>query len=166
MEHAAHAGIGDLFWPALNFAIFAWVLVQYVFGPVREFFRARSERLHEALAAGVRARDEAKALRAQLEKDIAALPTLLEKLRSDLRAAAERERGTLLEQGRHAAERIRSDAEMLAAQEFTSARDALRTEVLEEAVREATRLVRGAVRSEDQERLVHEFVAGAGAAAS
>ena len=45
------------------------------------------------------------------------------------------------------------------------ARAALRSEVIEEAVRQATALVRRAIRPEDQQRFVREFVAGVGAPA-
>ncbi len=165
MAHgAAQPGIGDLLWPALNFALFVAVLVRYGGGPLREFFRARTERLRAALAAGARARGEAQSLRARLAQDVAGLPALLERLRADLRATAEQERTTLLDLGRQAGERIREDARLLAAQELASARDALRAEVVEETAREAAALVRAAIRSDDQERLVREFVSTARAA--
>ena len=82
-----------------------------------------------------------------------------------MRATAERECEALLALGRAAAERIRTDARLLAEHEFAAARAALRSEVIEEAVRQATVLIRQAIRPEDQERFVREFVAGAGAPA-
>src|SRR2546425_13311076 len=55
-EHAAaHATLGDLLWPALNFAIFVAVLVRFLRPPAVEYFRARAARLREALQAGGRA---------------------------------------------------------------------------------------------------------------
>jgi len=40
VEHAAHhAGIADLLFPAINFSIFAYVLVRFLAAPIREFFR-------------------------------------------------------------------------------------------------------------------------------
>src|SRR2546426_7048926 len=54
-EHAAHhATVGDLLWPALNFAIFVAVLVRFLRPPAVEYFRARAARLREALQAGGR----------------------------------------------------------------------------------------------------------------
>ena len=46
----------------------------------------------------------------------------------------------------------------------SAARHALRTEVVEEAIRLATDLIRGGIRGEDQERLVRDFVQSAGTA--
>ena len=164
-EHAAPATVGDLLWPTLNFIIFVAVLIRFLRAPAVEYFRSRTARLREALQAGARARAEAEAMRATLARDVANLPALRAQLLADLRATAERECEGLLERGRSAAERIRTDARLLADHEFAVARSALRADVIDEAVLQATALVRQAIRPEDQERFVREFVAGAGAAA-
>ena len=158
----AHATIADLFWPAVNFVLFVALLVRFLRGPIREYFRERGERLREALTAGARARAEAEALRAELMRTMAELPALKERLRADLLAMAEQQRDTVLGESRRAAERIRQDAVLAAEQEVAAARQAVRREVIEEAVREATVLLRRALRPEDQERFVREFVVGAG----
>jgi F-type H+-transporting ATPase subunit b len=165
-EHGAHQpGIGNLFWPAINFALFVFVLARALRGPVKEYFRSRTESIRGALAAGARAREEAENLRATLARDVADLPALRQRLRTDLREAAERERDTILTAGKQAAERLRADARTLAEHEFSAAREALRAEVIEEAVRQATVIVRAAVRPEDQERFVRDFVTGTGVSA-
>ena len=156
---------GDLVWPALNFVLFVALLVRFLREPTREYFRARGERLSQALEAGARARAEAEALRAQLARDIADLPALRERLRADLLATAEQEREDLLERARRAAEHIKSDAALVAEQELAAAMQAVRTDVIDEAVRQATTLLRHALRPDDQARFVHEFVSRAGPSA-
>jgi F0F1-type ATP synthase membrane subunit b/b' len=163
-HHAEHVPtIASLLWPVVNFGIFVAVLVRFLGGPLREFFRARAERLREELAAGDRARREAEALRAQLAKDVADLPFARERLKADVLATAARERDQLLAQGRQTSERIRRDAVLLGEQLVASARRALRDELVAAAVREATDLVRSATQAPDQERFVREFVERAGA---
>lgn len=164
MEHG-EATIGELLWPALNFVLFVGLLVRFLRGPVREYFRARHAGLRDALAAGARARREAEAVRAALAHDLADLPAVKERLRGDLRAAAEQERDRLRAQGRTAAERIRNDARLLADHEVEAARQALRAEVVDEAVRQATAILCAALRAEDQERLVRDFLDSVRAAA-
>lgn len=166
MEHGVeHAPtIGTLIWPIVNFGIFVAVLVRFLGGPLREFFRARAERLRDELATGDRARREAEALRAQLAKDVADLPATRAKLKADLFATAAREREQLLAQAQQTAERIRRDATLLADQEVVTARRALRDEMVTSAIGEATALVRSSAQASDQERFVGEFVARAGAA--
>ena len=165
MEHGAEhlPTVSTLLWPAVNFIIFTTLLVRALAGPVREFFRARAERLRDELQAGDRARREAEAVRAQLAKDLADLPALRERLKDDLRATAERERDQLLAHARQTSDRIRADARLLAEQETASARRRLRDQVAEAAVREATTLVRSATQPDDQQRFVREFIDGAGA---
>jgi F-type H+-transporting ATPase subunit b len=166
-EHGAHPGFWDsLFWPmpvVPNFVLFAGLMVYVLRGPVVEFFRVRTARLREGLQAGARARGEAEALRATLKRDIENLPALKAQLVGDMRATAELQRENLLAVGRKAAARIRADARLLAESEIVAAREALRAEVIAQAVEEAAALVRRAVRPEDQERFVRDFVSGAGA---
>jgi F-type H+-transporting ATPase subunit b len=163
MEHGAHhPSILDLVYPAINFGLFLALIVWQGRGPIKEFFRERTDRLRDALAAGANARREAQELRAQLERDLAGLPALREKLKNDLRSAAEREREKIISQARALAERIRNDARLLADQETAAAKREVRNEVIEEAIRSATAIVRETLTPADQERFVRDFVGAAG----
>jgi F-type H+-transporting ATPase subunit b len=163
-HHAEHVPtIASLLWPVVNFGLFVALLVYFLSGPLKEFFRARAERLRDQLFAGDRARRDAEALRAQLARDVADLPAARERLKGDLLATAGRERDQLLAQARETAERIRRDTRLVGDQEVASARRALRGELATAAVREAATLVQGAMQSQDQERFVGEFIARAGA---
>jgi len=163
-EHGAHPGIGSLGWPVVNFLIFAGLIIWKLPGPVREFFRERTARLRDALAAGRRALAEAEETRAALERDIRELPGTIAHLKADIHSTADRARANLLDVARRAADRIRADARLLSEHEVAAARHALRTEVVDEAVRQATDLIRGGIRAEDQQRLVRDFVQSAGTA--
>ena len=105
-EHgAAHPSITDLLWPALNFLLFAFLLVRLLRGPIREYFRERTERLRNSLAAGAKARVDAEALREAIARDLRDMPALRERLRADLRATAEREPNISSEARRSRAQR-------------------------------------------------------------
>jgi len=156
-HHADPASIGTLLLPVINFALFCALIAKFLVGPIREYFRARTERIREALASGARARQDADALRAQLARDLADLPALRERLKAELRTTAEHERDQLLALARSTADRLREDARLVAEHELHGAREALRAEVIDEAIREATALVRAALKPEDQERFVREF---------
>lgn len=162
-EHVVHhPSLGDLLYPAINFGLFIFLSRRFLGGPIREYFRARTARLREALQAGDRARAEAESLRAELARQVADLPALQEKLRADIRASAERETETIRKSAEHAALRIRKEARELADQEVTAARQALRAEVAEEAIREATAMLREALNATDRDRLLREFIDHAG----
>jgi F-type H+-transporting ATPase subunit b len=161
-EHGAHPGVGTLLLPLINFVLFVGLIAWKLPGPVKEFFRERTERLREALAAGRRALAEAEETRAALERDVRELPNTIAQLKADIRAAADREHSNLREMTMRAAERIRGDARLVAESEVTAARSGLRSEVVDEAVRQATTMVRDAIRPEDHERMVRDFVQTAG----
>jgi F-type H+-transporting ATPase subunit b len=162
VEHGVHEPqVTDLILPAINFAIFAYVLMRFMAGPIREFFRERTERVREGLAAGDRAQREAARLQAQIEQDLRELPNVQGRLKADLLATAEAARASLLAQAREAAERIRADARLVAEQETQTAQRAVRAEIVEEAIRQATALIRDGVKADDQARFVRDFVQSA-----
>ncbi len=163
VEHGAHhqPGLGDLLFPAINFAIFAFLLLRFLAGPLREYFRERTERLRDGLEAGRRAQQQAQELRAELDREMRELPAVQARLKADLLATAEEARAALVEQGRIAAARMRADATLVAEQEASAAQRALRAEIVEEAVRQAKAIVREHVTTDDQVRFVREFVAAA-----
>jgi F-type H+-transporting ATPase subunit b len=165
VEHDAHQhqpSVGELFYPAINFLIFAAAIVYFLRGPIREYFRARTTEIRHSLAAGAKAREEAAALRAQIDRELADLPVLRQQMQNDLRATAERERDKLVESAAVAADRIRKDAKLAADHEFEEARRRIRAEVVNGAIGEATAIVRQAVGAEDQARFVRDFVQSAG----
>ena len=136
-----------LLFPAINFAIFAVVLVALPAGPDPRVLpradraAARGARRRQARAA--RGRGAARRSSSATSRE---LPGTSERLKADLRAdrrARARQRSSA--QGRQAADRIRADARLLAEHEVAAARSALRAEVVEEAIRQATALVREAI---------------------
>lgn len=162
VEHASHEAHhqpspADLFWPALNFAIFAVLAIKYLVGPIKEFFRARTQRIREALAAGAQAKQEAAALQAQITKDLADLPKRRAQMAAELRGMAEQQRTRILAQATAAAARIREEAQLQAEQEIVSARASLRRDIVDRAINEATKLVTQVVTPDDRDRIVREF---------
>lgn len=153
-----------MIWSTINFVLFVALLFYALRKPVGEYFAARTDRLKEALAAGARARAEAEKLRADLDRDLRDMPAVRARLRGDMVSAAEVERDRILTQAREAVARIRNDARLLVDHYASAGRDGLRAEVIEEALRQATALVRGALAPGDQERLVRDFIASARAA--
>ena len=164
MEHGAHhhPSVGDLFYPGINFLIFAIGIVYFLRGPIREYFRVRTAEIRRALAAGAKAREEAASLRVQIDRELADLPGLRQQMQDDLRATAERERDKLVESATSAAERIRKDATLTADHEFDEARRRVRAEVVSGAISEATAIVRQGLKPDDQVRFVRDFVQSAG----
>lgn len=153
--------VSDLIKPAVNFSLFAALIVYAVRIPIGTFIRDRTARIRQALEAGVKAKRDAEALHAQLERDTAELPRTTARMVAEMREIAERERALLLEKSRQAAERIRLDARLTAEQEADAARSELREVIVQQAIAEAVRVVREVITPEDQSRAIDEFVQSA-----
>src|SRR5438067_1027475 len=166
----------------IQIAIFVafWLIAKRLwFDPALRVIAARRERSEGAVEEARAIAAEAQRLRAdhaaaleqtrseaqrELQEIIRGAEAEQKRLVADLLATAEREREQLLERGRLAADRIRADARVLAEQEFAAARTALRDDLIEDAVRQASALLHQALTPGDQQRLVRDFIASARAA--
>ena len=156
-----HPSIIELIKPAINFSLFAAVLVYAFRGSLSTFLSERTARIRLALEAGKKAKHDAEALKAQLEQDTADLPGIRARMVGEMRETAERERALLLERATRVAERIRLEAQLTGEQEAEAARSTLRNATVEQAIAEAMRIVREAVTPDDQRRAAEEFVQSA-----
>lgn len=156
-----HASPAELVQPAVNFVLFSGLMVYVLSAPLRTYFRERTAKIRGALEAGRRAKQDAEALRAQLERDTADLPRVRAELVAELRETAERQRDLLLRQAGDTSERLRNDARVAAVQESGAALSVLREDLAARAVREASHLVRDAITPDDQSRFVRDFVQSA-----
>src|SRR5262249_53441678 len=128
--HAHHVpSIGDLLFPVVNFAIFAFIFVTYALPALREYLRRRSEdaatATREAAAALAAATDAMTAL----ERRRSALAGERDSIVRDLVDTATQQAGRLQAQAEESGARRRADAELVATQERQRALDAVRAEV-------------------------------------
>jgi F-type H+-transporting ATPase subunit b len=154
----AAGGLGDLAWPALNFAILIAVLVYFGRQPIRDFFAARQDRIRADLGAAARALSEAEARHAEWQRKLVALDTETARIQEQARQRAESERQHVLADATAAAERIRSDARAAVDQELRRAREELRREAAGLAIEIAAQTLRARVTDADRGRLVDEFI--------
>jgi F-type H+-transporting ATPase subunit b len=154
----AGGGLGDLAWPALNFAILLAVLVYFGRQPIRDFFAARQDRIRADLDAAARALSEAESRHAEWQRKLVDLDADTARIRKQARERAEAERQHILADASAAAERIRADARAAVDQELRRAREELRREAAGLAIEIAAQTLRARVTDADRSRLVDEFI--------
>jgi F-type H+-transporting ATPase subunit b len=158
-EHGHHGpDWGYFVYHSLGLAVLLGVLAYFTREPLKDFLRDRSdgirrqiESAEEALAA---ARGEAAELRARLAR-------VAEENEALVVAAAEQgaaERVLALQRARQAAERIREESKRAADQEIKRARRELQEEAARLATSLAGELLRQGMTSDDDRRIVGEFV--------
>jgi F-type H+-transporting ATPase subunit b len=157
--HGEHApSIGTLVLPIVNFAIFSFVLWRYAWPALRSALADRQAGVSRELSEGDVAHREARtelekieALRARSREDA-------DKLIAEIREEGEAQARALLDQARRSAERIRRDAELLAAQEGARAAHGIRAEAADRIVARATEIVRQRFGEGEQRRAVADFL--------
>lgn len=162
-SEAAHGeapapSIGELVYPVINFALFAFVIGKYVVPAMREYLRRRSEDIVGAVRESAAALAAAGQTLAAAKRRHATLASERESVRRDLVAAAtrlaERLRADAVESGKR---RI-ADAGLVADQERRRALDAVRAEIAALATEIAESRIRAALSADDQLAFVRQFL--------
>lgn len=155
-EGGAHES--SLLWHAINLALVVGVLGYFARTPIRTYMAERRQNIEAGIEAAQRELSEAESRLVACNDRVASLDREIEEIRRTVHAQAENERERLLADARVAAERIHRDAHAAVEQESRRAREDLRNEAVEVAVRLAGDLLKRQVSDSDRARLVDEFV--------
>jgi F-type H+-transporting ATPase subunit b len=145
-------------WRVLNFLILAYFLVRLLKKPLSNFFQESARVIREQLQGTEQSCQEAEQELQEVENRLEALGQEIEKLQGVIGEHGERERDKIIANGRQTAEQMLEKAKLEAAYSAQQAKDQLRFEVIDEAVRMAAESIRKAIESGDQERLVKEYL--------
>jgi F-type H+-transporting ATPase subunit b len=162
-EHHAPS-LNDIWFPLINFLIFAFIIKRYAVPPVREYLRSRREDVVATLDTAAESKRRASALVQDYRWRLAHLDERVQSLQSALRAEGEREGAKLLQDAETLARKIKADARFLAEQEIKMARQQLREEIAEQATAKAREIIQRNIFPSDQGRLVDDFIRDIGQA--
>jgi F-type H+-transporting ATPase subunit b len=159
--HAAgHGGVPWSFviWHAVNLVVLGGILIFLLRKPARDALRNRAVMVRRAIDEANKARDDANARVVELESKLSHFRDELDRMYSEVRAAAERERQLILEQAEREAEAVRGSAERAIRDETARARRSLQEEAVNLAIRAAEGILVRQARPEDQERLSGDLI--------
>lgn len=147
----------------LNFGIFLLILGKTLWPAGQKLSQERHDQIATAL-------DEAKKLREQAEKKLSEYEARIKdvdaevkKIVDDIRAAADEDKKRILENAERQAKQMKHDAEQRIAAEIEMARHQLAKEVAAAASTATEKLLREKTTTDDQKKLVGNFIAGMGA---
>lgn len=162
-EHHAPS-IHDIWFPLVNFLIFAFIIKRFALPPVRDYLRSRREEVVRTLEAAAESKRRASAIVQDYRWRLAHLDEEVQSLQSSLRAEGERESAKLLQDGEALARKIKADARFLAEQEVKMARQQIREEMAQEAAVLGREIIQRNMSPADQGRLVEDFIQNVGQA--
>lgn len=148
----------DFLFRVMNFAIMAAILIKLLKKPMAKYFASRREDIQKMLADLELKKQEAEQKCAEYKAKLAALEEETRKIVSEYVQEGEMERAKILEAAERQAAYIKEQADLSIQQEIKAAKDSLQKEVGELSVTAAEEILRKNMQSDDQERLVRDFM--------
>lgn len=156
------ADISGIIFPLLNFLIYAGLIVYFGFPAMRRFLKQRREQVFILIRQAAARKQQGMALLQDYRSRLSRLDQESQAIQAQLRSEGEREKKRLLSEAEALAAKIKSDALLLAEQEFKVAKQQVLEELVETATALAVNLARRHVSPADHGRLVEEFIHGVG----
>ena len=148
----------DFLYRCFNFALMVGVLVYFVNKPIRKGLKERSAGIEKTLAEAEAAKQAAEAKHREYTEKLAKATDEIASIAASIRHEGELERDKIVAAAKQMAAKIKREAENKAAGVVTKARTELREEASRLAVELAEDMLKKQVSSDDQKRLVDEYM--------
>lgn len=149
---------GLVVWTIFSFVIFAAVLSKYAWKPIVKALTEREDKIRTAIEQAERARAEAAELLKKNEQNMARAEVEYQKVIQDSRAVAEKVKEEMLAKTRLQAQQELQRATEEIRRSVEAARQQLRTEVADLAVKAAEKILEGTIDEQKQKKLVNAFL--------
>ncbi|PIE62212.1 MAG: hypothetical protein CSA25_06195 [Desulfobacter postgatei] len=157
--HVAHNAWHDVdTWKVLNFVILALGCFFIARKPVAQFFSSRSKGIEDELTDLEQKKADAKRQLAEYEARFRNLERESEKIVQDYIKQGEDAKKRILEAAEAQAGKLEEMAKRNIEQEFKAAKAALKQEVVDRAMDQAQALIKKSITTQDQNRLVDEYL--------
>ncbi|MBU1276469.1 MAG: F0F1 ATP synthase subunit B [Proteobacteria bacterium] len=149
----------DFIYRIMNFAVLVAVLVVVLRKPLKSGLSSRVEQIKSELEELEAKREEARRAYALMEQRLADAAGEHEKILAEFRAMGEKEKAAIIAGAESSAQRIKEQASFTIEQETAQAKAELRRDVAEMSAALAEDLLKEKINSDDQTRLVDEYLA-------
>ncbi|MFH0823802.1 MAG: ATP synthase F0 subunit B [Pseudomonadota bacterium] len=146
----------------VNAILLIAALVYFVKKPLTSFFSDRKLQIQAELEDAKRKSEEAERLIKEYESKMISMGDELNRMRDELKKSAETESEKVVANADRMAASMIEAAKLAAEQEVRKAKAALRAEAVDLAVQMAEALIREQIDSEDQKRIVEDYLAKVG----
>jgi len=156
-EH--HVSVGIPFFVAIvNFALFVYLLIRFGKQPIRNYLHNRSASYAQALASARKMEEETAKLAAEYRERLARVEEETRKILDQAEQEADRRKEAIIEGARKSAERMMADAKMAIDNETQRAREEIRAELANEAVKIAEDLILKNMNAQDKDELNKRYL--------
>jgi F-type H+-transporting ATPase subunit b len=148
----------EVIWQIISFVLLIVLLSRFVKKPLAAFLSGRQAEVQNAIEQSARKKEEAEALLSEWQRKVDSLGREIKDLHQRIRAEGEAEQKKIVSRAQEEGERIRQQAGVIAEQELTKVRAALKKEMVDLSVELAEKLLKEAIQPQDQERLIQEYI--------
>ena len=148
----------DFLYRVFNFAIVVGILVYFLSKPLKKGLAGRRDEIAAALAESEQVKLAAEAKFAEYDQKLATANAEIAEISTAIKREGELEKEKIIASARETAIKIEQDAEKAAALEIAKARKELQTEAVRLAVELAEELLKTNFTSEDDTRLIDEYM--------
>ncbi len=148
----------DFLYRVFNFAIVVGILVYFLSKPLKKGLAGRRDEIAAALAESEQVKLAAEAKFAEYDQKLAAANAEIAEISTAIKREGELEKEKIIASARETAVKIEQDAEKAAALEIAKARKELQTEAVRLSVELAEELLKTNFTSEDDTRLIDEYM--------
>jgi F-type H+-transporting ATPase subunit b len=141
----------------LNALVLFTIIVAAGRKPIALGLRKRKERIVHGMEEAGRMKTEASARLAEYEEKLKQIEREIERIRTEMREAAESERRRVLQEAKERRDRMEKDARLLVEQESKAAREKLARETIAAAVRSAEEIITRSIGPADRDRMITEY---------
>lgn len=150
--------IKDFLYRVFNFAIVVGILVYFLAKPLKKGLSGRRDEIEKALAEADQVKLAAEAKFAEYDQKLATANAEIVEISAAIKREGELEKEKILSSAREMATKIELEAEKAAALEIANARRELQSEAVRLAVELAEELLKKNFTSEDDTRLIDEYM--------
>jgi F-type H+-transporting ATPase subunit b len=149
---------GLIFWKALAFFIFLYLLYRYGWGPITNALQEREERIDASIQQAEDALAEAKRIQKENKKARREAEQEAQRILREARESAEQLREEEMEETRAKIQQMQEQAQAEIEREKQAALQNLRDEVADLAIEAASKIIKDDLDGQRQRRLVDDFI--------
>ena len=155
----ADINLGLTIWTVVLFALFAYVLAKFAWGPLLRIIEDREAKIREAVAGAEKANADAQALLEKHQEMLREAGREREEILGKSRQEAEQLKAELTAKARTESDQLVARAKQQIERETTQAIREIRTQVADIAVEAASKIVTSSLTPEVQRQLVDDYIA-------
>ena len=143
-------------WRLVNFGILVFVLVKFAGKPMKDYFEQRKALIEKSIQEAREAKELAAKALAEVEERLKLKDKEIEGIKTAAEGSGEREKHRLIEEGERLGTKILEQAKSNIGYELKKAKDVIKAEAVEAAMRLAEEKIKSEMTKEDQDRLLQE----------